>query len=545
RLRARHPGYLLWLGRALGFPPASVHETAVKSLKAAYDAFEPGSLKRREAALALCDLLTDVYDKPDEASKLIEEVAGQKDTLALSRGWELSLDRAYYPVLGRINAEEVSGKLTWEEIPATGFGERSQEKPWLRRSLNLDGRDNGKPLFLDLGSMYPHGMIWFNNRPVCAPWECMAGILAVPPQMLKRGVNELLIHFQPLGHKPHECYYSFSGPGTDHLARQFRLAKARALLAVGKMDEAGALLKKEVLRQELARAQPKSFIVGWHMLGPFGHRRSPDTGSANVDLDKDWDGKKWKPVEDMYYRGVGLDIRALVPERKEILLYRQFSAEQAFDSQFIGQPFFGSLAVAVNGQYVIGHIGRRGRWRGGGVYPVKMGKNEIFARVRVTDPKRTGTLVLSMTNPIGEAAEMSLASHLRKAKLWANDGNPDHADAAYDFLGEILNREPTQHMNMDVMETMVRALIGRQDYKRALVLSGRLLRRNPREVYERALLWGQVQIRLGLGELDKARGLFKRLNRDFPYSEETLKAREAIIKWYKEAKKRKEGAGKE
>jgi hypothetical protein len=281
------------------------------------------------------------------------------------------------------------------------------------------------------------------------------------------------------------------------------------------------------------------------MLGPF-ENRPPAVESKDVDLEKEWNGKKWVKVEDRLYRGAGVDLGALCSENSWIIFHKKFNAEEAFESVLTLWHAGNHVRLVLNGTSILGNIGRRGRFYGGGhrSTPIPKGKNEIMAHVSVGDPRRARNLLVSMTTPISEAAEMSLASQLRKAKLWANDGNPDHADAAYDFLGEILNREPTQHMNMDVMETMVRALIGRQDYKRALVLSGRLLRRNPREVYERALLLGQVQIRLGLGELDKARGLFKRLNRDFPYSEETLKARETIIKWYKEAKKRKEGAGK-
>ena len=202
------------------------------------------------------------------------------------------------------------------------------------------------------------------------------------------------------------------------------------------------------------------------------------------------------------------------------------------------------MNVWLNGEFILGNTrrtrGRRGPiFVGSGVHPIVKGKSEILARVDVSDPQRAHNFSFSMTNPNSEQSEISEASMMRKAKLWANDGEPDHADASRDFLEAILNRQPEKRLNIDIMMTMVRALIGQEAYRRALVLSARLLRCTPPEKYERTLLLSQVQARLGLRELEEARAIFiKRLNKDFPYSEETLKAREAIIQCVMEERRK-------
>ena len=415
---------------------------------------------------------------------------------------------------------------------------------WLRKKFNLDYRDNSKPLYLHLGRMFSDGMIYFNNQPLCEPWKCPDGMLAVPAKLLRRGMNEMLIHFRPQDPNHGAVRYFLSGPGEDNLEREFMKANAMAMLSMDKIDEAAVLLKQMIVAKEFAQSQPKSAVVGWYMLGPFegnsatGAQRLPIVGVKNIDLKEPVGGKQWQEVDERFYQGTLVDLKSLAPVDSSLLFYKSFHAPKPFDSEFEGgggKPFH----IWLNGTCVLGNIGRRGRAVSSRIVRINAGTNEILALVKVANPRYALNLRLSMTNPKSEITEMSRASQLRKAKLWANDGKPDHADAAFEFLDERLNEQPLLRTNVDVMETMVRVLIGRQDYRRALVLSRRLLRMGVPEIYERALLLGQVEIMLGLDKLDEARNLYKQMNKGFPYSEETLKARETIIKSVMEENKKK------
>jgi len=547
--RASDPNYLFWLGEAMSVPPASQHDAAMKLLRAAHQAFEPGTFESKQAALAICDLLTTVYNKPAEAIKLLEHAGAQKDRIMLSTNWAVATDKEFYFEPRKINTKEVTNKLVWKELPeleySSGTGGINQ-LVWLRKRFDLDHRDNSKPLYLSLGRMYGDGMVFFNNQPLCEPWGCAEGTVAVPARLLRPKKNELLILYQPLNPDYEEAHYYLRGPSKENLDREFMLAKAEALLVMNKIDEATKLLKKAILKREFARSMPKSPVVGWYMLGPFegkgatGAGKLPIAGSKNIDPEKPVNGKQWQQVEDRLYHGPAIDLRSLMPVDSSLLLYKSFHAPEPFDSEFEGwggDTFY----LWLNGTRILGHIGRRGRAVRNGIFHINAGMNEILASVYVSNPRYAQDFRLFMTNPESEITEMSRASQLRKAKLWANDGEPDHADAAFDFLQMRLNEEPVLRTNVDVMEAMARTLIGRQDYQRALLLSERLLRMDVPEIYERALLLGQVQSMLGLGRLDEARDVYKQMNRDFPYSEETLKARETIIKWVMEENKNKEG----
>lgn len=535
---ALRPNYLLWLGKAMSTPPESAHGAALRLLRAASLALEPGTIKRKQAALAVCDLLTTVYDRPSEAIRLASRAKAQKEAIALNRNWEVAEDKVFHADLLKINPRENAGTLVWEEHPELGYQSMkggSEDRIWLRKKFNLDYRDNSKPLYLHLGRMFSDGMIYFNNQPLCEPWKCPDGMLAVPAKLLRRGMNEMLIHFRPQDPDHGAARYFLSGPGEDNLERELMKANAMAMLSLGKIDEATVLLKQMIVAKEFAQSQPKSAVVGWYMLGPFegnsatGAHRLPIVGVKNVNLDKPVSGKQWQKVDERFYQGSLVDLKSLAPIDSSLLFYKSFHAPKPFDSEFEGgggKPFHFWL----NGTNILGNMGRRGKAVTSRIVRINAGTNEILALVRVANPRYAQNFRLFMTNPGSEITDISLASQLRKAKLWANDGNPDHADASYEFLEKQLNRQPPLRTNMDVMETMVRALIGRHDFRRALVLSKRLLRMDVPEIYERALLLGQVQIMLGLGKLDEARKLYKQMNKDFPYSEETLKARETIIK---------------
>lgn len=550
--RALQPNYLLWLGKALSTPPESAHEAALELLRAASLALEPGTIKHKQAALAICDLLTTVYNKPSEAIKLAEHAGAQKEAIALNKDWEVATDKAFHPDLHKINPREIAGKLTWEKHPELGYQSvkrGDKDRIWLRKRFNLDSRDNSKPLYLHLGRMFKDGMIYFNDQPLCEPWKCPEGMLAVPAKLLRRAENELLIHFRPQDPDDDSVHYYLAGPGKDDLDREFMKAKAVAMLSMDKLDEVSVLLKQMTEAKESTQSQPKSAVVGWHMLGPFegnsavGANRLPVVGLKKIDLTKPVNDKQWQQVEDRFCHGPAIDLKSLVPLNSSLLLYKSFHAPQPFDSEFEGRGG-NNLTIWLNGKAILGNIGRRGRGVGNRIVHIDTGTNEILAMVRVSKPRYTPDFRLFMTNPDSEISEVSLASQLRKAKLWAIDGNPDHADASYEFLERRLNEQPPLRTNVDVMETMVRALVGRQDYRRALVLSERLLRMGVPEIYERALLLGKVRIMLGLGKLDEARKVYKQMNGSFPYSEETLKARETIIKSVmEENKKKKEGKG--
>jgi len=544
---ASAPNTLFWLGEAMSVPPASQHDAAMKLLDAAYRAFEPGTIENKQAALAMCDLLTTVYNTPAKAIELLEHAGSQKDAIALSTNWAVATDKAFYFEPRKVNTKEVAKKLVWEEFGELEYSsgrDGVNELVWLRKRFDLDQRDNSRPLYLSLGRMYSDGMVFFNNQPLCEPWRCAGGTVAVPAKLLRPKDNELLILFQPLNPDYKEARYFLRGPSKESMGRDFMLAKAESLLVMDKTGEATKLMKQAILKRELAQSIPKSAVVGWYMLGPFegnsatGAKRLPIVGVKNIDLKEPVNGKQWQKVDERFYQGTLVDLRSLAPVDSSLLFYTSFHAPKSFDSEFEGgggKPFYFWL----NGTSILGNIGRRGRAVSSRIAHINAGTNEILALVKVANPRYAQSFRLFMTNPESEITEMSRASQLRKAKLWANDGKPDHADAAFEFLEERLNEQPTLRTNVDVMETMVRVLIGREDYRRALVLSKRLLRMGVPEIYERALLLGQIQSMLGLGEIDEARKIYKQMNGSFPYSEETLKARETIIKWVMERRKKR------
>jgi hypothetical protein len=543
---ASDPSYLFWLGEAMSVPPASQHDAAMKLLGAAYRAFEPGTIENKQAALAMCDLLTTVYDTPSKAIELLEHAGSQKDTIALGANWAVASDKAFYFEPRNINTKEVAKKLEWKEFGELEYNsdrDGINELVWLRKRFDLDQRDNSRPLYLSLGRMYSDGMIFFNNQPLCEPWRCAGGTVAVPAKLLRPKENELLIIFQPLNPDYKEARYFLRGPSKESMGRKFMLAKAESLLVMDKTGEATKLMKQAILKKELAQSMPKSAVVGWYMLGPFegnsatGAKRLPIVGVKNIDLKEPVNGKQWQKVDERFYQGTLVDLKSLAPVDSSLLFYKSFHAPKPFDSEFEGgggKPFFFWL----NGTHILGNIGRRGRAVSSRIATINAGTNEVLALVKVANPRYSQSFRLFMTNPESEITEMSRASQLRKAKLWANDGDPDHADAAFEFLKERLNEQPPLRTNVDVMETMVRALVGRQDYRRALVLSKRLLRMGVPEIYERALLLGQIQSMLGLSNIDEAREVYKQMNERFPYSEETLKARETIIKWVMDKNKK-------
>jgi hypothetical protein len=157
---------------------------------------------------------------------------------------------------------------------------------------------------------------------------------------------------------------------------------------------------------------------------------------------------------------------------------------------------------------------------------VRLGKLEEARKVLLALPAKAW--------PLEEADRLRVASQLRIARRLAG-GPPDDPDNALDQLSALVADYPMLRLDPAVLEARVEAHLGRKEYRRAFLLAAQMLRLDDLpELTRREFLLAQVQASAGMGQLEVARNTYKRLAALSPYSPETVRAREAIIRAAKE-----------
>jgi hypothetical protein len=153
---------------------------------------------------------------------------------------------------------------------------------------------------------------------------------------------------------------------------------------------------------------------------------------------------------------------------------------------------------------------------------IHLGKLDEARKILQSLPGKTG--------PLEEADCLQVAGQVRIIRRLAA-GPPDDPDNALDQLSTLLAAYPLLRLDPEVMEARALAHLGRKEDRRAFVLAGQMLGlENLPELTRRQFLLTQVQATAGLGQLDQARMIYKRLAELSPYSPETVRAREAILR---------------
>jgi len=134
------------------------------------------------------------------------------------------------------------------------------------------------------------------------------------------------------------------------------------------------------------------------------------------------------------------------------------------------------------------------------------------------------------TAELSEAERIQTEAALRSVRRWTEEPvGSDDADNAMAAIGGLLEKHPLLRLDQAVLEAGVLARLARKEYTRAFLLASQAMMMQPDDLSRRRLLLGQVRAMAGLGQLDEARKIYKALNEQFPYSEETVRARQAIV----------------
>jgi len=132
--------------------------------------------------------------------------------------------------------------------------------------------------------------------------------------------------------------------------------------------------------------------------------------------------------------------------------------------------------------------------------------------------------------PLDEAQRLRLAAQLRSIRRLAG-GAGDDPDNAIDQIDALLHDHPLLRLDAEVMVARVEAHLARKEFQRAVVLAGQMLSlKNQGETTRRQFMLAQVQAAALHGQLDNARKFYKNLTDLSPYSPETVRAREIIIR---------------
>jgi hypothetical protein len=132
--------------------------------------------------------------------------------------------------------------------------------------------------------------------------------------------------------------------------------------------------------------------------------------------------------------------------------------------------------------------------------------------------------------PLEEADRLRVASQLRLIRRLAA-GPPDDPENALDAINALLADYPLLRLDPAVMSARALAHLGRREFVKARLLAEQMLRLEDQpELTRREFLLVQVRAEAGLGNLKAAREVYERLTKVSPYSPETVRAREVILR---------------
>jgi len=112
-------------------------------------------------------------------------------------------------------------------------------------------------------------------------------------------------------------------------------------------------------------------------------------------------------------------------------------------------------------------------------------------------------------------------AHLEIAKTFTDQGE---YDAAADIAIRIEWEAPLARLNTEAGLVMVRAHIGREEYRFALTRCERLLKLASMDRNRAEILFHLIEVHRAMGATGKAKEVFDRLTEDHPYSETTARA---------------------